>query len=223
MTILEANNLNIGYINGKTIIDIVSDINLRLEEGELVCLLGANGKGKSTLLRTLAGTQPALSGEVRVQGGNVDKISKKKLAKLLGLVYTDHTQAGGLTVNELVELGRQPHTGFLGRLGSEDKTIVENALKDAGIYHKRESFVADLSDGERQKAMIAKALAQETPIIFLDEPTAFLDVASKLETMKLLHKLAKEKKKAVLLSSHDVSQTLLLADKLWIIDKDQKM
>ena len=217
-TVLQTYNLEIGYHVGGEKKTVASDINISLYKGELVCLLGANGKGKSTLLRTLAGNQPALSGRVEIDGKEIGAVSKRRLAKLMSLVYTDHTQAGGLTVRELVELGRQPHTGFLGRLDAEDKIIVEKALADAGIAHKAADFVAELSDGERQKAMIARALAQETPIIFLDEPTAFLDVASKIETMRLLHRLARENDKAILLSSHDVSQALRLADRLVTID-----
>ena len=222
-TVLQTYNLEIGYRVGGEKKSVAAGINISLYKGELVCLLGANGKGKSTLLRTLAGNQPALAGEVKINGQEIGSVSKRKLAKLMSLVYTDHTQAGGLTVRELVELGRQPHTGFLGRLDAEDKAIVEKALADAGIAHKANDFVAELSDGERQKAMIARALAQETPIIFLDEPTAFLDVASKIETMRLLHRLARENNKAILLSSHDVSQALRLADRLITIDAAGKL
>lgn len=223
MAILNTYGLTIGYRNGAVEKKVLSDINLSIEEGNLVCLLGANGRGKSTLLRTLAGSQPPLAGKIEIDGKDLSKIPVHKLAKILGLVYTDKTQAGGLTVKELVELGRQPHTGFLGRLSMEDHEIVEKAMVDAGVMYKCNDFVADLSDGERQKAMIAKVLAQETPIIYLDEPTAFLDVASKIETMRLLHSLTRDLKKTVLLSSHDVSQALLLADKLCIINNEGTM
>ena len=130
---------------------------------------------------------------------------------------------GAFTIRELVALGRQPHTGFLGRLSRHDNEVVDACLEAVGITDKAEQHVANLSDGERQKAMVAKALAQETPIIVLDEPTAFLDVASRIETMKLLHKLAREQDKAVLLSSHDISQSLLLADELWVITSDREV
>lgn len=223
MEVLNTYNLSIGYKEGKKLKEIMSDLNISLNEGELVCLLGANGTGKSTLLRTLSGVLSPISGSITINGDELSSISKRKLSKLLSLVYTDRTNAGALTVKELVELGRQPHTGFFGKLDAEDNIIVESAMKDAGILDKKDSFVSDLSDGERQKAMIARALAQATPIIFLDEPTAFLDVASKVETMKLLHDLAKKHNKAILLSSHDISQALSLADKLWIIDKTETL
>lgn len=221
--ILETRNLSIGYHKGKQSHVVLSDLNLSLEKGSLVCILGANGIGKSTLLRTIAGTQKPLSGDIKIAGVDITKQHKHQLAKLLGLVYTDRTKAGGLTVTELVSLGRQPHTGFFGHLDNKDHIIISRAISDAGISHKAHSFVAELSDGERQKAMIAKALAQETPIIILDEPTAFLDISSKIETMRLLHTLAHSSGKAILLSSHDVSQSLLLADYLWIVTSDGKI
>lgn len=214
--ILNTNNLSIGYQNKV----VLEDINLSLLQGELVCMLGANGTGKSTLLRTLAGTQKALSGNVMIQGKKIENISQRDMARIMGLVYTDRTFAGALTVEELVALGRQPHTGFLGRLSLNDKIEVQESIYLAGIAHKSKSYIADLSDGERQKAIIAKALAQQTPIILLDEPTAFLDVASKIEIMKLLHRLARETGKSVLMSTHDISQALFLADRLWVVTEN---
>lgn len=215
---LKLENLEIGYVNGAERISVVREINAELHGGELVCLIGANGKGKSTLLRTLSGNQPPLSGTVSINGENVQLVSKARLAKLMSLVFTSATGAGGLTVRELVALGRHPHTGFLGRLSDNDNRIVDTAMEQVGIAHKAKNFVAELSDGERQKTFIAKALAQETPVIFLDEPTAFLDVASKLETLYLLHNLAQKQNKVILLSTHDVAQSLQLADRIWMID-----
>ena len=192
----------------------------RLYPGELTCLLGANGTGKSTLLRTLAASQPALSGELFVQEKPLSAYSEKERSRTIGVVLTDKTQAGGLTVYELVALGRQPHTGFFGRLNKTDHSIIEEALEAVSISHKAHSYTAELSDGERQKVMIAKALVQECPLILLDEPTAFLDVVSRIEIMTLLHRLAVEQKKAILLSTHDIEQALVLADKLWLLSKE---
>ena len=144
-------------------------------------------------------------------------------ARLIGLVSTDRVSTGGLTVTELVALGRQPHTGFLGRMSNSDHEAVERAIGMVGISHKAVSFMAELSDGERQKVMIAKALAQETPIIVLDEPTAFLDAASRIEVMNLLDRLAHQDGKAILLTTHDISRSLLLADTLWVITADRKV
>ena len=166
-------------------------VNFVLHRGELTSLIGLNGAGKSTLLRTLCGFQPAVSGTVRVLGRELSEYSSHELALTVGVVLTERTNAGGLTVRELVALGRQPHTGFFGRLGERDREVVSEAMSAVGIAHKADSYVSELSDGERQRTMIAKALAQECPVIVLDEPTAFLDVASRIETMSLLHDTAR--------------------------------
>lgn len=174
--VITANDLCIGYRQGKQEKRIHEHLSFRLYPGELTCLLGANGTGKSTLLRTLAASQPALSGELFVQEKPLSAYSEKERSRTIGVVLTDKTQAGGLTVYELVALGRQPHTGFFGRLNKTDHSIIEEALEAVSISHKAHSYTAELSDGERQKVMIAKALVQECPLILLDEPTAFLDV-----------------------------------------------
>lgn len=223
MALLRTSNLTVGYKKGNTEIPILSNLNLELKQGILVALVGANGIGKSTLLRTIVGNQPALSGNIYLNKCNIAEISRTKLSLTLSIVTTERTQTGGLTVKELVSLGRQPYTGFLGLLDREDHHIVEESMQAAGIDHKAYNYVSELSDGERQKAMIAKALAQQTPIIILDEPTAFLDVESRMETMLLLHKLAHEQNKAILLSSHDLSQSMILADELWIITHDRQL
>lgn len=221
--ILSTQHLSVGYLHGNTPDCILSDLDLAIEKGKLIALIGANGIGKSTLLRTIAGTQRPLSGSVSIEGKDIASYSRHQLARVMGLVYTDRTAAGGLTAYELVALGRQPHTGFLGRLSAADREIVLQAMRDTGISHKADCFAAELSDGERQKVMIAKALAQQTPLIILDEPTAFLDVASRIDTMLLLHRLAHEQGKAVLLSSHDISQSILIADELWLVTHDRTL
>lgn len=223
MSILNTHNLSIGYRKNKSCTTIISGLDLELKQGVLAALVGANGIGKSTLLRTLVGNQQPIAGIVNINNQNLSTIRKKELSHLLSIVNTDRTQAGGLTVRELVALGRQPYTGFLGILDKNDQRIISESMQSAGISHKANHFLAELSDGERQKAMIAKALAQQTPIIILDEPTAFLDVESRLETMLLLHRLAHEQNKAILLSSHDLSQSLMLADELWVIDHKRNM
>ena len=216
---LEASGLSIGYPLGrgggwKT---VHSRVDFVLRRGELTSLIGLNGAGKSTLLRTLCGFQPALSGTVRALGKELQEYSSHELALTVGVVLTERTGAGGLTVRELVALGRQPHTGFFGRLGERDREVVSEAMSAVGIGHKAESYVSELSDGERQRAMIAKALAQECPVIVLDEPTAFLDVASRIETMSLLHDTARRQGKAVLLSTHDIDNALIFSDRLLLL------
>ena len=221
--IFTTHDLAVGYRNGKNQVTVLSGLNLTLEQGRLVALLGQNGAGKSTLLRALTCDERPLEGTIEVNGKNLLEMSQKDRSRLIGLVSTERIQAGALTVTELVGLGRQPHTGFLGRLDDEDREIVRQSMADAGIIDKANEYMASLSDGERQKAMIARALAQQTPIIILDEPTAFLDVASRIETMRLLQTLAHDRGKAVLLSSHDISQSLMLADELWLITTDRQV
>ena len=222
-TIFTTHDLAVGYRNGKNQVTLLKGLNLSLEKGKLVALLGQNGAGKSTLLRALTCDERPLAGSIEIDGKSIQEMSQKDRSRLIGLVSTERIQAGALTVTELVGLGRQPHTGFLGRLDNEDREIVRQAMIDTGIISKADEYVASLSDGERQKAMIAKALAQQTPIIILDEPTAFLDVASRIETMRLLQTLAHDRGKAVLLSSHDISQSLMLADELWLITTDRQV
>lgn len=213
-------SLSIGYPatrSGASLV-LLSDLNLSLPEASLTVLVGSNGIGKSTLLRTLAGTQRQLTGSVFIGADRFETLSVRQRARRLALVYTDRTGGGGLTVSELVALGRQPYTGFLGRLSDDDRRIVGEAISSVGIGHKADAYVARLSDGERQKVMIARALAQQTPIIILDEPTSFLDVASRLEIMQLLGDLARSQAKTILLSTHDIAPALSVADRLWIAD-----
>lgn len=221
---IETHALSIGYVlkGGKRKV-IHESLDLRLLPGEVTCLLGLNGAGKSTLLRTLCGFQPPLSGEIEWMGRPLSAYSQSDFSLTVGVVLTEKTNAGGITVYELVSLGRHPYTGFFGRLKEQDRRIVQQALESAGIAHKARSYVSELSDGERQKAMIAKALAQQCPVILLDEPTAFLDVTSRIETMVLLHKLAVEQNKAILLSTHDLDLAIQMGDRLWLQEKGRPM
>lgn len=218
--VLTAHELSIGYRNAQKETYVHRHLSFHLYPGELTCLLGANGAGKSTLLRTLAGAQPVLNGELQLMNKPLHRYSERERSRTIGVVLTDKTQCGGLSVYEVVALGRQPHTGFFGRLHAEDHRIIREALDAVGIAHKSSCYTAELSDGERQKVMIAKALVQECPLILLDEPTAFLDVVSRIEIMTLLHRLAVEQQRAILLSTHDIEQALVLADKLWLLSKE---
>lgn len=215
---VETHGLAIGYSRkGQNPKIVNEDLNLCLNKGELTCLLGLNGAGKSTLLRTICGFQPPIAGNIEIMGKDLSSYKPLELALTLGVVLTEKTNAGGITVYELVSLGRHPHTGFFARLKSDDKRIIEESLSAVGILHKAGSYVSELSDGERQKAMIAKTLAQQCPVIVLDEPTAFLDVTSRIEMMILLRRLAVEQGKAILLSTHDLEQAIQLSDKLWLM------
>ncbi|MCC8144658.1 MAG: ABC transporter ATP-binding protein [Tannerellaceae bacterium] len=221
---IQATNLSIGYLlKGGNRKVVNQGLDLELYSGEVTCLLGLNGAGKSTLLRTLCGFQPPLEGTILLMGKPLTDYSQSLFSLTVGVVLTEKTNAGGITVYELVSLGRYPYTGFFGRLSKKDKQIINESLEEAGIAHKAFNYVSELSDGERQKAMIAKALAQECPVILLDEPTAFLDVTSRIETMSLLRKLAVEQGKAILLSTHDLDLAIQLGDRLWLQEKRQQL
>ncbi len=209
------NGLTIGY--GKKV--VAENINAEIRKGELTCLLGANGVGKSTLLKTLSGFLGKLDGNISIMGKEMETYSPKELSTTLGVVLTDKCDVRNMSVREIVGMGRSPYTSFWGALSKEDYEIVDQAIEMIGISHLSGRMVHTLSDGERQKAMIAKSLAQQTPIIILDEPTAFLDFPSKVEIMQLLHKLTRQAGKTVFLSTHDMELALQIADKVWIMDK----
>ena len=206
--------LSIGYRQKTDSRKVLKDINLSIFSGELVCLLGPNGIGKSTLLRTLSGLLPKLSGTIMINGRALEEYSEKELSKQVGVVLTDHPQLRNMRVEELVALGRAPYTNVFGGQSSDDKVFVDEAISLVGIDKLRGRMIRELSDGERQKVMIARALAQQTPVIILDEPTAFLDFPSKVEVMKLLRNLAHDMHKTILLSTHDLDLAVRLADTL---------
>ena len=219
--ILTTHNLAIGYKTSRQIFrNVASNINVSLQPGELVCLLGPNGAGKSTLLRTLAGMQPPIQGEVRLLGDDVYKLAPQELAKRLSLVLTEKVDVGMLSAYTLVTLGRYPYTDWWGKLSQEDEAIATWAIKSVGAVHLAQRNVSELSDGERQKIMIARALAQSPIVIILDEPTAFLDLPRRVEIMQLLRQLARETNQAILLSTHDLNLALRLADKVWLLASD---
>lgn len=220
---IELQNLSIGYITKKERKVVAEGITANIHSGELTCLLGANGIGKSTLLRTLSAFQPKLAGEVFVQGKEIASYTEKQLSTLLSVVLTEKCDVKNMSARELIGLGRSPYTGFWGTLNEDDKQMVDKAISLVKIENLANRMVDTLSDGERQKVMIAKALAQDTPIIFLDEPTAFLDFPSKVEIMQLLHRLSRKTNKTIFLSTHDLELALQIADKIWLIDKQSSV
>jgi len=223
---IRLSNLSIGYRGKNSIRMVAAGINAAIRSGELTCLLGANGVGKSTLLRTLSAFQPKLDGEVLILWKEGEKeerrdivdFSDKELSRMIGVVLTEKPDIRNMSVRELVALGRSPYTGFWGTLHKDDWQVVDEAISAVRIEPLRERMIHTLSDGERQKVMIAKALAQQTPVIYLDEPTAFLDFPSKVEMMQLLRRLAQEQQKTILLSTHDFELALQVADTLWLME-----
>lgn len=216
---IELRQLSIGY-KGKPHSKVVAEhICATIYSGELTCLLGTNGVGKSTLLRTLSAFQPKLSGDIFITGKELREYTDKALSTVISVVLTEKCDIRNMTVQELVSMGRSPYTGFWGKLNKSDEEIVTRAIDLVNIQQLAPRMLHTLSDGERQKAMIAKALAQETPVIFLDEPTAFLDFPSKVEIMQLLHRLTRETNKTIFLSTHDLELALQIADKIWLMDR----
>lgn len=221
MNEIKIENLAIGYPPHKV---VARNLTAVLRGGELTCLIGRNGLGKSTLLKVLAGFIPALSGHViiSVDGKDYDslEISKKTFSRFVAVVLTEKVDIANMTAREVISMGRMPYTGFFGRLSKEDEAIVESAVEMTGTAALADRDINTLSDGERQKVMIARALAQQTPVILLDEPTAFLDYESKVGTMKLLRSLAHDMGKVVVASTHDLDIAKRIADRLITIGED---
>lgn len=214
MTAITTNRLTVGYRGHR----VVEDISLSLPCGRLVCLLGPNGAGKSTLLRTLCGFQPPIAGTVTISGSDITTMSAAEVARLVSVVLTDRPLTPSLTAAEMVGMGRAPYTGFWGRLSDDDRHLISEAMQTVGIASLATRRMGRLSDGERQKVMIAKALAQHTPVIVLDEPTAFLDYPSKVAVMKTLARLAHDEGKTILMSTHDLELAAQLGDELMEIE-----
>lgn len=212
--------LTTGYrLKGKDRI-VSKDMNASLMAGQLTCLIGPNGTGKSTLLRTLAAFQPPLSGEVSLFNKPLSSYSNEELAKLISIVLTNNAHIKNLTTYEVIGLGRSPYTGFWGRLTQHDHKVIAKCIQRVGIENVAQQAFQTLSDGERQKAMIAKAIAQETPVILLDEPTAFLYYPNKVGVLLMLRQLARDLGKTILLSIHDIDLALQVADQIWLLADD---
>lgn len=220
MITIQLHNLSIGYRGKHHTYPVATGLNASLHSGRLTCLLGANGVGKSTLLRTLSAFLPPLEGSITLLNKPLEQYADKELARALSVVLTERIDVPDLRVTDVVALGRTPYTGFLGGLNDTDEEQVRSALQATGITHLAQRKLHTLSDGERQKCMIAKALAQDTPLIFLDEPTAFLDYPSKVEMMQLLHRLSRSMQKTIFLSTHDLDLALQLADCVWLLDAE---
>ena len=220
-TLIRIEALNAGYLHGKEVRNIIRQMNTSVNKGELVGIIGQNGIGKSTLLRTIARLQKPLGGRIHIHDKNIRSYSRADFAKMISYVSTDTIHIQHCTVREFVLYGRFPYTNWFGKITQEDDKAVKNALEMVDLEKLADRFINEISDGERQRVMIARALAQDTPIILLDEPTAFLDMPNKFEVIHLLGDLSRRKNKTILFSSHDLSIAMKVADRLWLILPDE--
>jgi iron complex transport system ATP-binding protein len=219
MEVLKTKDLHIGYKDKA----ILPPINVSLEEGSLIALIGPNGAGKSTLFKTLTAHIKAIGGSVELMGKELSECSAKEKAMLIGLVLTERPDDMFLKVYDVVASGRCPYTNFFGKIEKEDENIIQESLDIVGINQLKNRYFNTLSDGEKQKVMIAKTLAQNTPIIFMDEPTAFIDYPSKIELFSLMKMLTKERNKTIIFSSHDLELLLRYTDDIWLISKGKQL
>jgi iron complex transport system ATP-binding protein len=215
---LEGRGLTLGYFHQKAKKEILKDLDFQLFKGELTCLLGPNGVGKSTLIKAILGQISPWKGEILLENQVLQNFGTEELAKRISVVLTDPIFPGNMTVGQLVALGRTPHTGWSGKLSKNDREIVEKALSDTKITYLQNDRLSEISDGQRQKAMIARALAQDGKLMILDEPTAHLDLVNRFEIMELLRDIAAQKGKAVLVVSHDLDIAVETADRFWLLN-----
>ena len=219
MEVLKTKDLHIGYKDKA----ILPPINVSLEEGSLIALIGPNGAGKSTLFKTLTAHIKAIGGSIELMGKELSEYSAKEKAMLIGLVLTERPDDMFLKVYDVVASGRCPYTNFFGKIEKEDENVIQESLDIVGINQLKNRYFNTLSDGEKQKVMIAKTLAQNTPIIFMDEPTAFIDYPSKIELFSLMKMLTKERNKTIIFSSHDLELLLRYTDDIWLISKGKQL
>jgi len=217
MKLMHTQSLTIGYTEGRTNKVLQENINLSLSSGEIISLMGQNGVGKTTFIKTLSGLHKGISGSVLHQDRLIDEFSKSALAKQISVVLTEKPFAAHLSVIELIALGRHPYSNWLGRLSTSDKQAIDVAMNQTNINYLARKKLYQLSDGQFQKVMIARALAQETDLIILDEPTAHLDLSNKIEIMLLLKSIAGNGK-GVLIATHDLQVSLQLSDRLWLFN-----
>jgi iron complex transport system ATP-binding protein len=218
--ILKIESLKIGYASGKQPKILLPPLTATACRGELVAVSGRNGIGKSTLLRTIIGLQPSFGGKVVIKGNDISGFSRLYLAQVAGYISTEIVRVSNMKVYDLVALGRFPHTNWIGRIDLRSHAVIIDALTKTGIKDFSYRYISELSDGERQRAMIARVLAQDTEILIMDEPTAFLDIAGKYDIVSLLKSLTREGK-TIVFSTHDLNIALNLADKIWLMLKDK--
>jgi iron complex transport system ATP-binding protein len=215
--LISLDSLKIGYDTGKNEKPLLHPLTACARKGELIAVIGRNGIGKSTLLRTLTGLQPSLGGEVFLSGKNIKDYSRMELAQIIGYISTEIVKVSNMNVYDLVALGRFPYTNWMGKIDRKNHEVIFDAIEKTGLSALSKRLISELSDGERQRAMIARILAQDTGIMVMDEPTAFLDIGSKYEILHLMHLLSRKGPKTIIFSTHDLHMAISLSDKIWLI------
>lgn len=216
---LKIRNLKIGYQSGGKRVVVQDNLQLTANKGELIALIGRNGCGKSTLLRSMSWLQPILEGNIEIEGEDLSKITPKKRAQLISIVLTDQRAEASFNVRELISIGRDPYTGWLGSLTENDNKIIDQAIEMTNLQGYEDRNIQELSDGERQRVFIARALSQDTPIILLDEPTSHLDLPNRINILLLLQRLARDTNKTIFISTHELETAMQVADKIWLMEK----
>jgi len=219
--ILSLDSLKIGYLRRRRKKVLLPPLSASAKKGELIAVIGKNGIGKSTLLRTIAGLQPSLGGEILYSGKNIAEFSKNDLAQNMGYLSTETVKVSNMSVYDLVSLGRFPHTNWIGKIDNENHSAILNALEKTAMTDFSDRYVSELSDGERQRAMIARIVAQDTGVMIMDEPTAYLDIGSKYEILHLMHRLSQKSDKTIIFSTHDLHMAISQSDKIWLILDDK--
>jgi iron complex transport system ATP-binding protein len=214
--ILSFTDLEIGFISGNMRKILTPPLNASASVGELIALVGHNGVGKSTLLRTITGLQSPLGGSIYIKGKNLLEYDRMEIARNVGYISTETIRVGNMNVYDLVALGRFPHTNWLGKINETDHGIIADSIRKVGMHDFIDKYITELSDGERQRAMIARVLAQDTTLLVMDEPTAFLDIGNKFEIVHLMHTLTRRRGKTVIFSTHDLNTAINEADKIWL-------
>ena len=219
--ILIIDKLSAGYKSGRSERTVLNELNATAVKGELIAVIGRNGSGKSTLLRIITGLQRHYTGKIYFEETEIGKLARKQLAKKVGYVSTEIVKTANMSVYDLVALGRFPHTDWTGRIDGENERHILKALTDTGMAEMSSRYISELSDGERQRAMITRVLAQDVCLMIMDEPTAFLDIAGKYEIFNLLHKIAKENRRTIIFSTHDLQMAINCADKVWMLNNSE--
>jgi len=218
--LLSLSGLEIGYGTSGYKRILLPPITETASEGELIAVIGRNGVGKSTLLRTIAGLQPVISGQLHIDGRKISDYSRVHLSEKVGYISTEIVKVSNMTVYDLVSQGRFPYTGWFGRIGKDDDHVILESVEKTGLKDLVHRPVNQLSDGERQRAMIAMVLAQDAKLMVMDEPTAFLDISAKFDILHIMHELAAGRSKTILFSTHDLGMAVSQADKIWLLRDD---